>query len=74
MASLSAFEARLLERRVVIIVEIVDADNLLAAVEQRMGGRRSDKAGGAGDENGHGSLLAERCKRSEGLCSDATAA
>ena len=58
-AALEPFEPRLLEGRVVIIVEIVDADDLLAAVEQRHGDGRSDEAGDAGDEQGHARLLAD---------------
>src|SRR3990172_7298012 len=40
---------RLLERDVIVIVEIVDAVNGIAAVEQLVRQGRADEAGGAGD-------------------------
>ena len=46
-------DPRTLQRRIVIIVEIVDADNLLAAVEQRLHNMRSYETGSAGDEQSH---------------------
>jgi len=42
-----------LEPRVVVLVEIVDAEHLFAAVEQRVGDMKSNEAGGAGDQNRH---------------------
>ena len=37
----------------VIIVEIVDADDPLAAREQALADMMTDESGGAGDEDGH---------------------
>ena len=42
-----------LQRGRVIIVEIVDADDAVAAAEQARGDMIADEAGGAGDEQGH---------------------
>ena len=47
-------EPRLLERRIVIIVEIVDSDDVVAALEQCARGRSADEARGSCDENSHG--------------------
>ena len=52
-----AIEAGLLERGVVIIVEVVDADDLIAALEQGARSRRSDEARGSGDKDGHGRAI-----------------
>ena len=46
-------EARALQRRIVIIIEIVDPDDLLAAIHQLQRCRRSDEAGDAGNEYAH---------------------
>ena len=43
----------LLEIDVVIVVEVVDADHLVAASQQDLGDMHADKAGGTGDENFH---------------------
>src|SRR6185369_2517916 len=47
------FEPRLLQARIVIIVDVVDADNLVAALQQGASGRRADESCDAGDENSH---------------------
>ena len=44
----------LLQRRIVIIVDVVDAGDFLAAREQGFRYRIADEAGGAGNEDGHG--------------------
>ena len=54
-------EARPLERRIVIIVEIVDADDLLAALEQRARRVRSDETRGSGDKNSHDGPIGAAC-------------
>src|SRR5438128_11012754 len=43
----------LLEGDIVIIVQIIDADDLLAAVQQRSANMETDKAGGTSEENRH---------------------
>src|SRR6185369_2726253 len=47
-------EPRLLERGIVVVVDVVDADDRLAAREKRAGHMHADEAGGAGDDEGHG--------------------
>ena len=44
---------RLLERRVVVGIEVVEAEHPLAAGEQGLGDVRADEAGCAGDDDGH---------------------
>src|SRR5579863_4392573 len=44
----------LFQRDRIVVVEIVDADDFLAALEQRSAGMHADKSGGAGEKNGHG--------------------
>ena len=46
-------EARFLQRRVVVVVEVVVAEHVVAAREQALAQGRSDEAGGAGDEDAH---------------------
>ena len=46
-------EARPLERGVVIVIEVVDADHLVAALEQQAGDVQADEAGGTGDQDFH---------------------
>ena len=46
-------QPRLLERNVVIVVEVVDADDLFAARKQRLSDVITDEAGGAGHEEAH---------------------
>ncbi len=46
-------EARLLERDIVVIVQIVEPDHLVAAIEQALGGGSSNKSGGARNEKFH---------------------
>ena len=48
-----AFEAVFLERNLVVIVEIVEADNLIAACQQAQRGGHADKAGSAGNKYFH---------------------
>ena len=47
-------EARLLEADVVVVVDDVEADDLVAAGEEALGDVVADEAGGAGDEDAHG--------------------
>ena len=46
-------QPRLLQVDVVIVVEVVDADDLIAALEQGLGGVKADETGRAGDEKAH---------------------
>jgi hypothetical protein len=46
---------RLLQRHVVISVHVVEADNLVTAVEQRAGSVKPDEAGSSGYEDFHAS-------------------
>src|SRR5258707_7053711 len=48
-----ALQARLLEPDVVVTVQIVDAHNLVAAIEQLMRQRRADESGRPRNENLH---------------------
>src|SRR6267143_3391956 len=48
-----ALEARLLEPDVVVVVQIVDAHNLVAAIEQLVRQRRTDESGSSRDKNLH---------------------
>jgi hypothetical protein len=50
-------EPGLLEIDVVVVVEIVDADDRVAPVQQAKGQRVANESGGAGDENLHGVIL-----------------
>src|SRR5574338_565926 len=50
-------EPRLLQHRIVIIVEVVDPDDLVAAVEQRPRGRRSDEPSRPRDQYRHGAAI-----------------
>jgi len=53
-----------LQRRIIIGVEDVDADDGLAAIQQAMSDMGSDEAGGAGDDDGHDpTSLAPRASR-----------
>ncbi len=42
----------LLQRRVIIGVEVVQPDNAFAPLQQTPGGMEADEAGGAGDQDG----------------------
>ena len=44
----------LLEADVVVVVEVVEADDLIAARQQAQRGGHADEAGGAGEQNFHG--------------------
>ena len=46
-------QARLLQGNVVIIVEIIDADNLVAPLQKRARGMKTDESGGAGNQDSH---------------------
>ena len=46
-------EARLLEADVVVVVQVVEADDVVATREQPGRGVKADEAGSAGDENLH---------------------
>ncbi len=52
VASQEGRHARLLQRHVVIGVEIVDPDHRLAAIEEPLGHGPADEAGCAGDQDG----------------------
>jgi hypothetical protein len=52
-ASLKAIQARLLERDIVIIIEIVDAQNFVPAINKPMRDMRTDEARGSCDKNFH---------------------
>ena len=54
---LQLVEPRLLQRRIVIIVEIVDPDDVVAALEQGARGRRADEPRSPGDQNSHGRAI-----------------
>ena len=60
-ALLEPREARLLQRHVVIGVEIVEADHLVAAVEQPCRRVIADKAGGAGNQDPHRATTSPLC-------------
>jgi len=47
-------QPRELEHGVVVVAEIVDAEDLFAPRQQRPRDVRADEAGGTGDKNGHG--------------------
>ncbi len=46
-----ARQTRVLQRRVVIVVQVVDADHLVAPLEQRDGDVRTDETGSAGEQD-----------------------
>ena len=46
-------QPRLLQRDIIVVVEVVDADHGLAARQQRPTDMRADEAGGAGQEDRH---------------------
>src|SRR2546422_1631778 len=48
-----ALEARLLEPDVVVVVQIVDADDFVTAIEQLVRQRRTDEPGSSRDKNLH---------------------
>ena len=50
---LQPFETRVLEAHVVVGVEVVVAQDLVAAIEQAVRQRRADEARGAGDQDLH---------------------
>jgi hypothetical protein len=54
---LQSRQAVALELHVVVVVQVVQADNLVATVEQAQGRGHADETGSAGDENLHGSTV-----------------
>ncbi len=46
-------QARELEGNVVVVVEVIEADNFVAALEQHACGEVADEAGGAGNQELH---------------------
>jgi len=50
-------QARLFERHVVIVVEVVEAHDIVAATEQRAANLCADKPRGAGDQDSHGQIV-----------------
>jgi hypothetical protein len=53
-------EVAVLVREGVIVVEVVEADDGIAAVEQGLGESAADEPGGAGEEDGHGGSFTGR--------------
>ena len=49
-------EPRLLQRDVVVVVEVVEPDDFVAALQQELRGVEADEAGRAGDEKFHEGL------------------
>ena len=45
------FEPRLLQGRVVIIVEVINPNDRLTSIQQCLAGMKADKSGGTGDED-----------------------
>ena len=54
---LQQLEPRELEAHVVVVVEVVEPDDLVAALEELAGRVVADEAGGAGDEEFHGKVI-----------------
>jgi len=48
-----ARKPRLLQAHIIIVAQIIDADELVAAREKRLSDRGANEAGGAGDKNPH---------------------
>ena len=46
-------QPRLFQRRIVIIVEIVEPDHLMSQIEQLQRGKEADEARGACNQNSH---------------------
>jgi hypothetical protein len=61
-APLEPGETGLLERHVVVVIQVVESDNLVAAIEETLCGGRSNKPRGARNEKFHrtGSILEDR--------------
>ena len=59
-------EPVLLEADLVIVVDVIDADNTVPAREELAGEREADEPGGAGYEDAHGGGLARRGGGSRG--------
>ena len=51
--ALKLAEARLLQPNVIVGIEIIETDNLIAPGEQCLSGMVTDETGGAGDQNPH---------------------
>ena len=64
---LQLVEPRLLQRRIVIIVEIVDADDLVAALQQRARRRRADEPRSPRDQNSHGRSIGGAVRSAKAL-------
>ena len=56
-------QSRFLERRIVVVVEIVITQHFITACEQAMRQGRADKAGSAGNEDAHGGSVLLRIQR-----------
>ena len=56
-------EPIVLEAHVVVVVQVVDADDVFASCEQRLAGEEADEAGASGDERRH------RCSPTAGSAS-----
>lgn len=52
-------QPRLLERRVVVVVQVVQAQHLVAPRQQQLGDVHADEASGAGEEDFHVGLPVE---------------
>src|SRR5580692_2594971 len=70
------FQARMLECRVVIGIQVIESHDFVAALEQQARGVKTDKAGGAGHEQLHNLrhtvLPADALSSSARICSCAT--
>ncbi len=54
---LRARQARLFQRDIVIVVEVVNANDLVAALQQAQGEGTANKTGTAGDQDSHGRIM-----------------
>ena len=52
-------KARLLQRNVIVIIEIIDTDNLVAPLKKRARGMETNESGGAGNQDSHKSMIQE---------------
>src|SRR3546814_8816162 len=59
-----------LQPRVVVVVEVVVAQDFVTARQQALAEFRADAAGGAGDEDAHGGVLGWRIGGKDKRCSE----
>ena len=62
---LQYLEPRCLEARIIVVVEIVESDDFIAACQQSLAHEEADEAGGAGDQYLHVPTVARRSDRRE---------